>query len=164
MATHSSVLAWRIPGTEEPGGLPSMGSCRVGHDWSDLAAAAAAESQNKGNPEKHLLPLHWLCKAFDCVDHNKLWKILKVMEVPDHLTFLLRNLYSGQEATVRTRHGKMSQFKTEKGVQQANCYPAYLTYMKSTSWEILGWMNHKKLESRLIGEISTTLDKQMIPT
>ena len=42
MATHSSVLAWRIPGTEEPGGLPSMGSHRVGHDWSDLAAAAAA--------------------------------------------------------------------------------------------------------------------------
>ena len=42
MATHSSVLAWRIPGTEEPGGLPSVGSHRVGHDWSDLAAAAAA--------------------------------------------------------------------------------------------------------------------------
>ena len=42
MATHSSVLAWRIPGTEEPGGLPSMGSHRVGHDWCDLAAAAAA--------------------------------------------------------------------------------------------------------------------------
>ena len=42
MATHSSVLAWRIPGTGEPGGLPSMGSRRVGHDWSDLAAAAAA--------------------------------------------------------------------------------------------------------------------------
>ena len=44
MATHSSILAWRIPGTEEPGGLPSMGSHRVGHDSSDLAAAAAAES------------------------------------------------------------------------------------------------------------------------
>ena len=42
MATHSSILAWRIPGTGEPGGLPSMGSHRVGHDWSDLAAAAAA--------------------------------------------------------------------------------------------------------------------------
>ena len=45
MATHSSVLAWRIPGTEEPGGLPSMGSHRVGHDWSDLAAAAAAAAE-----------------------------------------------------------------------------------------------------------------------
>ena len=45
MATHSSVLAWRIPGTGEPGGLPSMGSHRVGHDWSDLAAAAAAAAE-----------------------------------------------------------------------------------------------------------------------
>ena len=45
-------------------------------------------------------------KAFDCVDHNKLWKILKEMEIPDHLTYLLRNLYTGQEATVRTGHGK----------------------------------------------------------
>ena len=48
MATHSSVLAWRIPGVEEPGGLPSMGSHRVGHDWSDLAAAAAADVQESG--------------------------------------------------------------------------------------------------------------------
>ena len=46
MATHSGILAWRIPGMVEPGGLPSTGSHRVGHDWSDLAAAAAAESQN----------------------------------------------------------------------------------------------------------------------
>ena len=44
-------------------------------------------------------------KAFDCVDHNKLWKILKEMEIPDHLTCLLRNLYAGQEASVRTGHG-----------------------------------------------------------
>ena len=51
MATHSSVLAWRIPGTEEPGGLPSMGSHRVGHNWSDLAAAAA-ESKIKENRKK----------------------------------------------------------------------------------------------------------------
>ena len=46
-------------------------------------------------------------KAFDCVDHNKLWKILEEMGIPDHLTFLLRNLYAGQEATVRTGHGTM---------------------------------------------------------
>ena len=50
-------------------------------------------------------------KAFDCVDHNKLWKILQDMGIPDHLTFLLRNLYTGQEATVRTRHGKQSEVK-----------------------------------------------------
>ena len=47
-------------------------------------------------------------KAFDCVDHNKLWKILKVMGIPDHLTYLLRNLYAGQEATVRTGHEKQT--------------------------------------------------------
>ena len=57
-------------------------------------------------------------KAFDYMDHNKLWKILKGMGPPDHLTCFLRNLYAGQEATVRTRHGTMDWFKTEKGVRQ----------------------------------------------
>ena len=57
-------------------------------------------------------------KAFDCVDHNKLWKILKEMVIPDHLTCLLRNLYAGQEATVRTGHGTMDWFKIGKGVYQ----------------------------------------------
>ena len=57
-------------------------------------------------------------KAFDCVDHNKLWKILQEMEIPDHLTCLLRNLYVGQEATVRTRHGKTDRFQIGKDVHQ----------------------------------------------
>ena len=57
-------------------------------------------------------------KTFDCVDHNKLWKILKVMGIPDHLTCLLRNLYTGQEATVRTRHGTMDSFQIGKRVRQ----------------------------------------------
>ena len=58
-------------------------------------------------------------KAFlDCVDHNKLWKILKEMGIPDHLTCLLRNLYAGQEATVRTGHGTTDWFQTGKGVHQ----------------------------------------------
>ena len=55
---------------------------------------------------------------FDCVDHNKLWKILKEMEIPDHLTCLLRNLYLGQEATIQTRHGTTDRFQTGKGVHQ----------------------------------------------
>ena len=55
-------------------------------------------------------------KAFDCVDHNKLWKILKEMGIPDHLTSLLRNLYIGQEATVITGHGKTDWFQIGKGV------------------------------------------------
>ena len=57
-------------------------------------------------------------KAFDCVDHNKLWKILKEMGIPDYLTCLLRNLYAGQEASVRTGHGTTDQFQIGKGVRQ----------------------------------------------
>ena len=59
-------------------------------------------------------------KAFDCVDHNKLWKILKEMGIPDHLTCLLRNLYAGQEATIRTGHGKTDWFQIGKGVCQGS--------------------------------------------
>ena len=73
-------------------------------------------------------------KAFDCVDHNKLWTILQEMGISDHLTCLLRNLYAGQEATVRTGHGTTDWFQIGKGVHQAvYCHPAYLTYMQSTS-------------------------------
>ena len=74
-------------------------------------------------------------KAFDCVDHNKLWKILKEMGIPDHLTCLLRNLYAGQEATVRTGHGTTDWFQIGKGVCQGcillpclfNLYAEYFT-------------------------------------
>ena len=73
-------------------------------------------------------------KAFNCVDHNKLWKILKEMGIPDHLTCLLINLYSGQEATVRTGHGTTDWFQMGKEyVKAVYCHPAYLTYMQSTS-------------------------------
>ena len=73
-------------------------------------------------------------KAFDCVDHSKLWKILKEMGMPDHLTCLLSNLYADQEATVRTGHGTTDWFQIGKGVcQGCICHPAYLTYMQSTS-------------------------------
>ena len=66
------------------------------------------------------LKLAWTyyAKAFDCVVHNKLWKILKEMGIPDHLTCLLRNLYAGQEATVRTGHGTTDWFQIGKGVHQ----------------------------------------------
>ena len=57
-------------------------------------------------------------KAFDCVDYNKLWEILKEMGIPDHLTCLMRNLYGGQEAILRTRHGTIDWFQTGKGVCQ----------------------------------------------
>ena len=65
-------------------------------------------------------------KIFDCVDHNKLWKILKEMGIPDHLTCLLRNLYAGQEATVRTGHGTTDCFQLGEGVHQnVYCHSAY---------------------------------------
>ena len=83
-------------------------------------------------------------KAFDCVDHNQLWKILKEMGIPDHLTYLSRNLYGGQEATVKTGHGTTDWFQIGKEyVKDVYCYFAYLTSMCSTSWETLGWKKHK---------------------
>ena len=85
---------------------------------------------------------------------DRLWKILKDMEIPDHLICLLRNLYTGQEATVRTGHGTTNWFQIGKRVY---CHLAYLTYMQSTSWETL--MRNTGLEEaqagiRLLGEIS----------
>ena len=59
-------------------------------------------------------------KAFDCVDHNKLWKVLKEMGIPDHMTYLLRNLYAGLEATVRTGYGTTDYFQIGKGVRQGS--------------------------------------------
>ena len=73
-------------------------------------------------------------KAFDYVDHNKLWKILKDVGIPDHRTCLLRNLYSGQEATIRTAHGTMEWFQTGKAVHESCMLSTcYLTYVQSTS-------------------------------
>ena len=79
------------------------------------------------------------------------------MGIPDHLTYLLRNLYAGQEATVRTRHGTTDWFHV-KTVYWHSC----LTYIESTSLEMLDWKKHK-LESRLPGEISITSDMQITP-
>ena len=78
-------------------------------------------------------------KAFDCVDHNKLWKILKEMGIPDHLTCLLRNLHGGQEATVRTGHGTTDWFQIGKGVRQgyilSPClFNLYAEYIIRNTW------------------------------
>ena len=96
------------------------------------------------------------------LDHNKLWKILKEMRIPDHLTCLLRNLYAGQEATVRTGHGT-DWFQIGKGVRQGcilsrclfNFYAEYITRNAG--------LEKNKLESRLPGEISITSDMQTTP-
>ena len=101
-------------------------------------------------------------KAFDCVDHNKLWEIFKDMGIPDHLTCLLRNLYAGQEATELDMKQQTGSKLGKEYVKAVYCHLAYLTYMQSTSREMPGWMKHK-LESGLLGEISITSDTQMIP-
>ena len=202
MAIHSSVLAWRIPGMAEPGGLPSMGSHRVRRDWSDLAATAAHASKvmlkilqarlqqyvnwelpdvqtgfRKGRGTRdQIANIHWIiekarefqkniyfcfidyAKAFDCVDHNKLWKILIEMEIPDHLTCFLRNLDAGQEATVRTGHGTTDWFQVVKVIREgcilSHClFNLYAEYIRRNAG----------LESRLPGEISVTSDMQKTP-
>ena len=100
-------------------------------------------------------------KAFDCVDHNKLWKILKEMGIPDHLTCLLRNLYSGQEATVRTGHRTTDWFQIGKGERQG----CILSPCLFNLYAVMGnpGLEEAQLESRLLGEISITSDMQMTP-
>ena len=93
-------------------------------------------------------------KDFDCVEYNKLWKILQGEGIPDHLTYHLRNLYASEEATIRTEQWTCSKLGKEY-VKVVYCHPACLIYMQSTSCEMLGWMKHN-LESRVPGEISIT--------
>ena len=136
---------------------------RKGRNTRDQIANICWIIEKQKNPRKNI----YFCfidyvKAFDHVDHVKLWKILKEMGISDHLTCLLRNLYAGQEATIRPGHGKMDWFKFWKrvcpGCTLSPClFNLYAEYILKNA----GWMNHK-LESRLLGEISTTLDMQMI--
>ena len=101
-------------------------------------------------------------KAFNCVDHNKLWNILKEMGIPDHLTCLLRNLYAGQEATVRTGHGTTDWFQIRKGVRQScillpclfNFYAEYIM------WNF--GLDEAQAGVKIAWEISITTYMQMI--
>ena len=101
-------------------------------------------------------------KAFDSVDHNKLWKILQGMGIPESFTCLLRNPYAAEEEQLEPdmEQWTVSNFRKEY-VKTLYCHTAYLTYMLSSSCEMLSWMKHK-LESRLLGEIPTTSNMQMI--
>ena len=203
MATHSSSLAWRIPGTGEPGGLPSVGSHRVGHDWSDLAAAAAAAHASKmmlKNLQARLQPyvnhelpdiqagfrkgrrtrdqianICWIIEKarefqkniyFCFIDYTKAfvwittnWKILQEMGIPDYLTCLLRNLYAGQEAIVRTGHGTTDWFQIRKGCISSPClFNLYAEYIMRN----VG-LDEAQDGMRLPGEISITSDMQITP-
>ena len=102
---------------------------------SEIKLPTSAGSSKKQELQKNI----YFCfidyaKAFDCVDHNKLWKVVKEMGIPDHLICLLRNLYAGQEATVTTGHGTTDWFQIgQEYVKAVYCHPAYLTCMQSTS-------------------------------
>ena len=103
-------------------------------------------------------------KAFDCVDHNKPWKIMKEMGIPEHLTCLLRNLCAGQESTVRTRHGTTDWFQIGKRVCQGYILsPCLFNLYEKDIIRNAGLQDEHKLESRLPGEISITSDMQMTP-
>ena len=93
------------------------------------------------------------------MDHNKLWTILKKMGIPEHLTYLLRNLYAVKKLELDMEQQTGSRLRKEY-IKAVYCHPAYLTYMQNISCEMPDWMKHK-LESRLLGEISITSDTQM---
>ena len=124
---------------------------------------SAGSLKSKRVPENIFFCFVDYAKAFDWVDHSKLWKILKEMGIPDHLTCLLRNLYAGQEATVRTGHRTTDWFQIGKGVCQGcilspclfNLYAEYIVRNAG--------LEEAQLESKLPGEISITSDMQMTP-
>ena len=102
-------------------------------------------------------------KAFDCVDHNELQKILKEMGIPDHLTYLLRNLYAGQEATVRTEHGTTVWFQIGKGIcQGCMLSPCLCNFCAEYIMRNAG-LEEAQAGIKIVGEISITSDMQMTP-
>ena len=103
---------------------------------NQIAHILGSQKMLENSRKKHLLLLVDCAKAFECVNYNKLWKILKGMRIPGHLTCLLRNLYAGQEAAVRTKHGTTNCFQIGKGVRQgcilspclSNLYAEYIMW------------------------------------
>ena len=128
-----------------------------------LPTSAGSSKKQESSRKTSISALLTMPKPFECVDHNKLWKILKEMGIPGHLTCLLRNLYAGQEATVRTGRGTTDWFQIGKGVHQG-CMssPCLFNFYAEYIMRNAGWKKHK-LESRLPGEISITSDMQMTP-
>ena len=120
-------------------------------------------SKSKRIPEEHNFCFIDYVKAFDCGDHNKLWKILQEMGIPDHPTCILRNLYAGKKVTVTTRHGTTHWFQIGEEVRQGCILsPCVFNFYAHSIMPNAGSMKHK-LESRLLGEISITSDMQMTP-
>ena len=126
-----------------------------------LPTSTESSKKQDNSRKASISALLTMSKPFDSVDHQKLWKILKQMGIPDHLTCLFRNLYAGPEATVKTGHGTTDWFQIGKGVSQRcilspclfNFYAEYI--MRNAGLEEI------QLESRLPGEIAITSDMQM---
>ena len=101
-------------------------------------------------PEKHLFLLYWLSQSLDCVHHNKLWKILKEMGIPDHLIYLLWNLYSGREARLRTRHGTTDWFQIRKGIyKEGNDNPVCETAKETQMYRTVIWTLWEREKERV---------------
>ena len=158
-----------------------MGSQRVRHDWATELNWTELPEVQESPADPWVRNILWIiekakefqenicfcfidyAKAFDCVEHNKLWKILKEMGIPDHLTCLLRNLYAGQEATVRTGHRTTDWFQIEKRIHQGcilspclfNLYAEYI--MRN------GGLDEAQAGIKIAGKNSVILDMQMTP-
>ena len=110
--------------------------------------------KSKRVPDKHLFLLYWHAKAFGCVDHNKLWKTLKKMGIPDTWPASWEICMQVRKQQNWTWNNRLVPQEKEY-IKAVYCHPAYLTSMQSTSWDMLGWMKHK-LELRLPGKIPVT--------
>ena len=126
-----------------------------------LPTSAVTSKKQESSRKTSISALLTMPKPLNCVDHNKLWKILKEMGIPDHLTCLLRNLFAGQEATVRTGHGTADRFQIGKGVRQGCILSPCLFNFYAE--HIMRNAGPYELQAGLLGEISIISDKQMIP-
>ena len=126
-----------------------------------LQARLQQYRKGRGRTRDQIANIHWIiekatefqeniyfcfidyAKAFHCICHNKLWKILQGMGITDHLTCFLRNLYAGQEATELDMEQWTGSKLGNEYIKYVYCHPAYLTYMQSTSYKMPDWMKHK---------------------
>ena len=135
---------------------------RKGRGTRDLIANIIWITEKAREFQKNICLIDY-AKAFECVDHNKLWKILQVMGIPGHLTYLLRNMYAGQEAIVRTGHGTTDWFQRGKGVCQGCILLPCLFNLYAENIMRNAGLDEAQRESRLPGEISITSNIQMTP-
>ena len=119
--------------------------------------------KNKKIPENIYFYFIDYAKTLDCVDHNKLWKILQEMGIPDHLICLLRNLYTGQEATGRTGHGTMDWFQIANGAHQGCILSPCLFNLYAEFIMRNAGLEEAQAEIKIVGDISITSDMQMTP-